>query len=314
MSLGKFPMHASCAIDTAAAVHKIDAATHDNLEFSMPETTPAETQPYEVDGGSSNMVRNGLLVVAVVYVAASLYVIFETRGRVEKLEQRAAQAESSQAVLERSLTSTKTELKNDTAAVASAVGMTQKQLAQRAAELRAQQKESESRLTAEQKKQSAALGGEVATVKTEVGGVKGEVATAKADIEATRAKLERAIGDLGLQSGLIAKTRDELDILKHKGDRNYYEFTLARSKAPTPVGTVSLQLKKTDAKKGKYTLNVLADDRTIEKKDRNLNEPIQFYSGRDRSLFELVVFNIDKEKVSGYLSTPKAAPAPTEAR
>src|SRR5262249_47702075 len=120
-------------------------------------------------------------------------------------------------------------------------------------------------------------------------------------------------GDLGQQSGLIAKTREDLEYLKHRGDRNYYEFTLSKSKKPSPVGTVSLELKKADAKKGKYTLNVIADDRTIEKKDKNVSEPVQFYSGRDRQLFELVVFNIDKDRVTGYLSTPKGAPAPVEA-
>jgi len=273
-----------------------------------------ETQSYEAPAESSNTLRNVLLAIAALYVVGSLFALVTLRSQIEKLEQRAAQAESSQAVLEKNLAATKTELKNDTAAVASAVGMTQKQLTQRASELRAQQKESESRLAAEQKKQAAALGGEVASVKTDVGGVKTDLTSAKADIAATQAKLERAIGDLGLQSGLIAKTRDELEFLKHKGDRNYYEFTLAKAKAPTPVGTVSLQLKKTDQKKGKYTLDVLSDDRRIEKKDRNVNEPIQFYSGRDRSLFELVVFNIDKDKVSGYLSTPKTAPTPVEAR
>ncbi|MGA9156315.1 MAG: hypothetical protein WB249_05960, partial [Candidatus Sulfotelmatobacter sp.] len=74
--------------------------------------------------------------------------------------------------------------------------------------------------------------------------------------------------------------------------------------------TVSLQLKKTDPKHGKFTVNVTSDDRTIEKQDRNTSEPIQFYSGRDHLLFELVVWTVDKKKATGYLSTPKSAPAP----
>jgi hypothetical protein len=79
------------------------------------------------------------------------------------------------------------------------------------------------------------------------------------------------------------------------------------------VATVSLQLKKTDAKRGKYTLNVSADDKTIEKRDRTVAEPIQFYSGRDHLLFELVVWSVDKKKATGYLSTPKNAPVPVTA-
>ena len=77
-----------------------------------------------------------------------------------------------------------------------------------------------------------------------------------------------------------------------------------------PVSTVSLILKKVDPKKSKFTLNVVADDKTIEKKDRTLSEPLQFYTGRDHMLYELVVFTASKNTVTGYLSTPKDAPTP----
>jgi len=103
---------------------------------------------------------------------------------------------------------------------------------------------------------------------------------------------------------------DDLEVLKHKGDRNYYEFTLEKGRRPVPVYTVSLQLKKTDPKKSKFTLNVMADDKTIEKKDRNSLEPLQFYTGKDHMLYELVVNNIEKNRVSGYIATPKSAPQP----
>jgi hypothetical protein len=146
-----------------------------------------------------------------------------------------------------------------------------------------------------------------------VGGVKTDVASTRADLAATQAKLQSTIGDLGMQSGLIAHTRDDLEVLKHKGDRNYYEFTLTKGAKPQPVSTVSLQLKKTDPKRGKFTLNVTSDDKTIEKKDRNIAEPIQFYSGRDHMLFELVVWTVDKKSAVGYLSTPKGAPVPVTA-
>ena len=98
--------------------------------------------------------------------------------------------------------------------------------------------------------------------------------------------------------------------MKHRGDRNIYEFTLHKGAKPQPVSTVSLQLKKVDAKKGKFSMNVVADDRTIEKKDRNVFEPMQFYTGRDRNLYEVVVMSADKNTISGYLSTPKNVPAP----
>jgi hypothetical protein len=143
--------------------------------------------------------------------------------------------------------------------------------------------------------------------------VKTDVASTRADLESTKARLQSAVGDLGMQSGLIAHTRDDLETLKHRGDRNYYEFTLMKGAKPQPVATVSLQLKKTDGKRGKFTVNVTSDDKTIEKKDRNIAEPIQFYSGRDHMLFELVVWTVEKNKATGYLSTPKNAPAPVTA-
>jgi hypothetical protein len=190
--------------------------------------------------------------------------------------------------------------------------MTQNDLATRSAQLASQQRASEARLEKQQKEQLSQVSGEVAGVKTDVGGVKTDVASTKQDLEATKAKLDRAMGDMNVMSGFIARNRDDLEVLKHKGDRNYFEFTLQKGQAPTSVSTVSLQLKKVDVKRGKFTLNVSADDRTLEKKDRLINEPLQFYSGKDRQLYELVVFEVSKNQVSGYLSTPKAVAAPAQ--
>jgi len=115
---------------------------------------------------------------------------------------------------------------------------------------------------------------------------------------------------MGVMSGLIATNHDELMELKRRGERNYYEFTLQKGKQAQNVGTIKLTLKKVDQKRSKYTLNVDADDKVIEKKDKNLDEPVQFYSGKTPALYEIVVNNISKNTVAGYLSTPKNAPAP----
>ncbi|HEY0795649.1 MAG TPA: hypothetical protein VGD64_07690, partial [Acidisarcina sp.] len=128
----------------------------------------------------------------------------------------------------------------------------------------------------------------------------------KTDLQAAQAQLTSMKGDLGMQSGLIATNHDELEALKHKGDRNYFEFTLNKGGKPQPVSTVSLELKKADAKHNRYTLNVLADDKKIEKKDRGLNEPVQFYTGRGNQLYELVVNSINKNQIVGYISAPKS--------
>jgi DNA repair exonuclease SbcCD ATPase subunit len=256
-----------------------------------------------------------LLILAVLFVAGTVYGFVTTQQHVEKLTTDLSSSQAQVAELQKRMRSAEAEEET----LGEKLGMTKKELADRAAQLQAQQAQqraAEERLESEQKASQARLGevsGEVAGVRTDVGGVKTDVASTRADLESTKQKLQSAIGDLGVQSGLIAHTRDDLEILKHKGDRNYYEFTLIKGAKPQPVATVSLQLRRTDAKHGKFTMNVTSDDRTIEKKDRNIAEPIQFYSGRDHMLFELVVWTVDKKKATGYLSTPKAAPIPVTA-
>jgi chromosome segregation ATPase len=253
-----------------------------------------------------------LIVLAVVVVAASGYAHYAEHSQIEKLNSDLSASKAQVAELQNRMQTA--EASEET--IAHQVGITKKELAVRAAELQAQQKAAESRLENEQKQETSqisAVSGEVAGVKTDVGGVKTDVASTKADLEATKNKLQSTIGDLGVQSGLIAHTQGDLETLKHKGDRNYFEFTLMKGAKPQAISTVSLQLRKSDAKHGKFTMNVTSDDKTIEKKDRNVAEPIQFYSGRDHLLFELVVWDVDKNKVTGYLSTPKNAPVPVSA-
>jgi hypothetical protein len=262
-----------------------------------------------VQESGSNAGKWLLLLLAALYVAGSLYFLIDMHGSVGKLVQEQAATQKQIADLTTRMQSAEAEAET----LGQQVGITKKELAQRAAQLQAAQRAAEERLAKEQKEQITAVSGEVAGVKTDVGGVKTDVAETKSELAATKAKLESTVGDLGLQSGLIARTRDDLEVLKHRGDRQYYEFTLMKGAKPAPVSTVSLQLKKSDAKRGKYTLNVTSDDKTIEKKDRNVNEPIQFYTGRDHMLYELVVWTLDKNKATGYISTPKNAPTPVTA-
>ncbi len=268
-----------------------------------------EDQVTVVHEGGSNTGKWLLLLLAVLYVAASLYFLVDLRTRATQLAQSQASAQRQIGELTTRMQSAEAEAET----LGQQVGITKKELAQRAAQLQAAQRAAEERLAKEQKEQITAVSGDIAGVKTDVGGVKTDLGQTKTDLAATKAKLESTVGDLGLQSGLIARTRDDLEVLKHKGDRQYYEFTLLKGAKPQPVSTVSLQLRKVDSKRGKFTLNVTSDDKTIEKKDRNVNEPIQFYTGRDHMLYELVVWTLDKNKATGYVSTPKNAPVPVTA-
>jgi hypothetical protein len=235
------------------------------------------------------------------------------RGRVAALEQSQKTAGAELVRLDKGVAGTQSTLKASTEALAERLGTTEKEISDRAAQLQRQQRATEQRIaaqSAQHKQELNAVTGEVVGVKTDLTGTKTDLANTKTDLEATKAKLERTIGDLNVQSGLIAHTRDDLEILRHRGDRNIYEFTLTKGNR-TPVSTISLELKKSDPKKSRFTMNVLSDDRTIEKKDRTLYEPMQFYSGRERQLYEVVVLSVEKNKVTGYLSTPKGQVTPS---
>jgi chromosome segregation ATPase len=260
----------------------------------------------------SNVGKWILIALAVAYVGASAFFIYDAHSKLGKVTQDQAASQKQIADLTKRMQSGEA----DSETLAQQVGLTKKELASRASELQRQQQAASARIAAqaaEEKKDVNAVAGEVGSVKTDVGGVKTDVAATKASLESTIAQLQHTIGDLGVQSGLIANTRGDLEALKHKGDRQYYEFTLLKGAKPQAFSTVALQLKKTDPKRGKYTLNVTADDKTIEKKDRNQSEPVQFYTGRDHMLYELVAWSVDKNKITGYLSTPKNAPVPITA-
>lgn len=171
--------------------------------------------------------------------------------------------------------------------------------------LEQQQRASEQKMTSEISKVEQ-------TASTKIGEVSSEVAATKADVSATKAELDKTIaslkstqGDLGVQSGLIATNGKELAALKALGERNYFDIKLGKTKTPVKIGDIFIQLKKTDPKKNKYTINVTADDKTVEKKDKGVNEPVQFLTSRARQPYEIVINEVGKDQIVGYLATPK---------
>ena len=150
------------------------------------------------------------------------------------------------------------------------------------------------------------------TTKTRVGEVSTDLASVKTDAAATKAELEKTIsdlkstkGDLGVQSGLIATNGKELAALRALGERNYTEFRLIKEKTPRKVGDVQMRLKAADMKKNRYTIELIADDKLVEKKDKTINEPVQFMLSRATQPFEIVVNEVKKDMIAGYISSPK---------
>jgi len=142
-------------------------------------------------------------------------------------------------------------------------------------------------------------------ITTDVGVVKTDVASAKSAIDDTRSDLQRARGDMGVISGLIATNAKEIQELRTLGDRNIYEFTLAKNGKMQKVGNIELMLRKTDTGHNRFTLDVQADDKRVEKKDRSVNEPVQFYTSNAHQPYEIVINQVQKNQIVGYLATPK---------
>jgi hypothetical protein len=143
----------------------------------------------------------------------------------------------------------------------------------------------------------------------DVNGVMGDVRSAQSVLEQHGSDLKRVTGDMGVMSGLIATNSKELAELRALGDRNYLEFDLKKNGAAQKLGGIQLQLSKADPKKNRFTLDVLADDKRVEKKDRTVNEPVQLYVAGNRQPVEIVVNNVKKDEVTGYLAVPKVTVA-----
>jgi chromosome segregation ATPase len=179
------------------------------------------------------------------------------------------------------------------------------QLAKQIQEEQAKVQQRVSSEISEVKSAAAAANTKIADVSTDVTGVKSKLSQTDAELQKTIADLKTTRGDLGVQSGLIATNATQLDALKRLGERNYFEFKLGKTKQRQRVGDITLLLKKTDVKKNKYTVEVMADDKLTEKKDRNINEPVQFYTAKAKQPYELVVNSVAKDLIVGYLATPK---------
>jgi len=268
--------------------------------------SPQESYHYESTGTPRWIAVLFGLVIAGLAVLA--YAYYSTQSRMSQdLTKQQEQNRILSAQLDQA-NSRIADLKSQVEITAQRMGLTQSEIAQaksRAEAIRKEQQAADQKFTSQMKESEEKIG----AVATEVGGAKKDIEATKSDLEATKGKLERSMGDMNVMSGLIARNRDDLEDLRRRGDRNYYEFTLQKSKKAQRVGPVQMSLNRTDAKKSKYTITVIADDKTIEKKDKTSGEPVQFYvKGSARMApYEIVVFDVGRNQITGYLATPKDA-------
>jgi chromosome segregation ATPase len=175
---------------------------------------------------------------------------------------------------------------------------------QLAKQLASQQQQVASELT-EVKESASTANSKIADVNSDVTATRADVAATKSELASTVADLKRVRGDMGVLSDRIATNGTELAALRTLGERNYSEFNIAKSKQPQRVADVHLWLKKADAKRNRFTIEIQADDKTVEKRDRTINEPVQFYVAKYRQPYEIVVNEVTKDHIVGYLATPK---------
>ena len=145
----------------------------------------------------------------------------------------------------------------------------------------------------------------IGEINDNVSGVKSDVASTQSELEKTGSDLKRVMGDMGVMTSLIATNSSQLNALKQLGDRDYVEFDLKKTSGRQKVGDMQLLLAKADPKHNRFTLDVLADDKVVEKRDRSINEPVQLYLAGNRQPEEIVVNEVKKDEVVGYVSIPK---------
>jgi hypothetical protein len=275
---------------------------------NVPPSAPPSNESYVYEPEPTPRWIPIVIILLFIAVGVLIYVGYSSRTQ---LQYALAQSNNHADVLSKELDQTNSRvalLRAQLDVTSQKLGLTQAELARArtmAQQIQQEQQDSDAKLVAQigqvQKDNEAKIG----QVSTDLTGAKTDIAATRKDLDDTKKNLTTAIGDLNNQGVLIARNGEELEVLKHMNDRNIYDFKVKKSKQPQHVGPVQILLRNTDPKHYKFTMTVIADDKSIEKKDRNVDEPMQFYVRGVRAPYELVVMEVTKDGVNGYLSTPK---------
>ena len=257
-----------------------------------------------------------LIIVLFLGIGAVVYLGYTSRTQ---LQNALAQSDSHADVLSKELEQTNSRvalLRAQLDVTSQKLGLTQAELARArgmAQQIQQEQQDSDAKLVAQIGQVQQENEKKIGQVSTDLTGAKTDIAATKKDLDETKKNLTSAVGDLNGQGVLIARNHEELDALRRLNERNIYDFKLTKSKNAQHVGPIQILLRNTDPKKYKFTMTVIADDKAIEKKDRNVDEPMQFYIRGVRAPYEMVIFEVTKDGATGYLSTPKEIASATPA-
>lgn len=282
--------------------------------------TPAQQPTYIIPPPSAPNWRTPLLVGVLVLLAATNIYLFVQLNHLRadnmtlrndmnsSIEQLKVQSSEAVQRAHRNLESVQAQLQQQKIAADRLVGQAKIDAEKRVEQLQsrvAEEQQKQAQVIAAVKQTADTASTKVADVSTDVGNVKTDLGNTKTQLESTIANLKRATGELDDHASLIATNAGELKALRELGERNYTEFNVPKQKEAVRVGDVMIKLKKTDPKKNKFTIEITADDKTVERKDRSINEPIQFLTSKARQPYEIVVNTVTKQSIVGYLSTPK---------
>lgn len=305
-------------------------------EFSVPTNLKAEAREDSLTGeNSKNKYTIAVAALGAVLAAGSAYLFYRANRLERELTDLRAAIKSELVSLQQSsdaaqarnleiLSELRQQLRETGAKSAQAVAQANisakkvsEQLERKIADTQNETKQYHQTLAAqlgEMQQSAAQTKDKVSSVATQVSSVKTEVAQTKTQVAQTRTQLERTLselktmrGDLGVQSGLIATNARELAALRARGERDYFEFQVLKSKDAQRIASdIAVFLRKADPKHNRYTIHLVADDKRVEKKDRNINEPVQFYMSRARVPFEIVINEVREDRIVGYLAAPKS--------
>jgi len=259
-------------------------------------------------------------VIVIALIAANIYLYTQIDGLKQQLVQVQGSlstevsrvqetGKAGNAAAQKNIDDLQVRLNEANKAASQAAGQAKVDATKRAAALKLELAQQQQELQGQIAKVEETASTKIGAVSTDVSNVRTEVATNKVEVDKTIAQLHSTQGDLGVQSGLIATNGKELAALKALNDRNYFEFSLGKTKTPQRVGDIFLSLKKADAKRNRFTFEITADDKRVEKKDKSVNEPVQFYTSKARQPYEVVVNDVKQDHIAGYLATPKVQSA-----
>jgi hypothetical protein len=279
---------------------------------------PAAPVPAPTEGGAWKTIVLFVLVAALIGSNIYLYMQLQkiqkdmasnndaAQSRLDKLEEATSLSNRSN---NRRVEQLESELERARRQANLAAGQAKEEALKKVEETRAQlaaaQQQAQQQLSSDISKVKESTDTQFSQVGNEVTNVKSDVATTKSQLEKTVADLKRATGEIDGHSVLIATNDKELKALQALGERNYVQFTIQKSKKPQRVADVSIRLEKADPKHNRYTIELTADDKTTEKKDRGINEPLQFMTSKAKQPYEIVVNDVKKNEIVGYLSIPK---------